>query len=199
MKRILSLLVAIVLVFGTTQNAAAQERGEWSIRGGVGWFSVPDLIGALVAGLGSIDTTEGVTRQEFIPLLNPNVGIYCSMNDWLSLGTSFTVGYSTAKTVMEDTGRVNKSVSVLYPSVYIGGIFKYYSYGKFSIYGLCEVGAALYSVTQFSDGENRHQLSFSPMANVYPIGLSYGGQVSGFIEGGWGSRGIVNAGVSVKL
>lgn len=199
MKRILSLLVVIVLVFGTTQNAAAQERGTLSIKGGVGYFSISDTIGSLVVGLGTAFGGEDSSSESFVTMLNPNVAVYFSVTDKTALGGSLSFGYSSARRVNNETGAVSRSVKALYPSLCFDVQTTYYTSGKFSIYGQYGVGAMLYIVDQTNEGTYSRDYTLAPTGQLYPIGLSYGGRISGFIEGGWGAKGFVNAGISINL
>lgn len=199
MKRFFTLVLAAVLLLSTSQVLNAQGRDYWSIKGGVGWVSVPDFVGALVAGLGSIDSTEGVSRQEFAPLLDPNIEVLFNANDWLSLGASFLVGYSSTRTVFDDTGATSKSASAFYPSVIFTIDTRYASKGRFTVYGSWGIGAMAMWITQRSmDGStNNDNFAASTMGNVYPLCFSYkpGNSVSGYVELGWGAKGIVNIGV----
>lgn len=195
MKRIICILAVAALVVGAPQKVVAQERGELSVRGGVGWYSTPDFIGALASGLGTMSGEDGTVHQSFVPLLNPNIGLYYGVNDWLSLGGSATLGYSTARRVFEGSGVVEKSVEVIYPSLIVAAQTKYYTEGKFSIYGTWGLGAMAFISEQFYDGSVESDFNVSIMADVYPLSFSYGGDLGGFLEVGWGSRGFVNIGV----
>ena len=195
MRRFLAFLMMAGVMLGTSHSVVAQQRGEWSVKGGVGWFSLPDFFGSLVAGLGSIDTAEGVKHQEFVPLLNPNVEVYCGINDWLALGGSVAVGYASAKSVFSETGVVNKSVEALYPTLCISVQTRYFSIGKFSMYGSWGAGVMMLISSQKTPEENNNQVGVIPMVNLYPLGLSYGGDLGGFLEAGWGAKGFVNLGV----
>lgn len=195
MKRVFCILAVAALVMGAPQKAVAQERGELSVRGGVGYFSLPDFVAALATGLGTMAGDEGTVHQSFVTMLNPNIGLYYGVNDWLSLGGSATLGYSSAKRVYESSGTVEKSVRVVYPSLFVGAQTKYFTSGKFSLYGTWGVGAMALFSEQMSDSSKSSNFALSFMADVYPLSLSYGGDLGGFLEAGWGSRGFVNVGI----
>lgn len=199
MKRFFTFLIIAALTLGVSQPLLAQGKDYWSIKGGVGWVSVPDFVGALVASLGSIDNTEGITRHEFAPLRNPNIEVLFNANDWFSIGASCLVGYSSTRTVFDDTGAVSKSASAFYPSVILTADTRYISKGRFTVYGSWGIGAMAMWITQRSmDGStNNDNFTASVMGNVYPLCFSYkpGNSVSGYLELGWGAKGIVNVGI----
>lgn len=200
MKRFFTLLMMAGVMLGASQPLMAQQKGDWNIKVGAGWFSVPDFVGALVAGLGSIDTTEGTISQDFVPMINPNVEVLCSVNDWLELGASLSVGYASAKSVFEGTDKVNKSSMALYPTLCFGVDTRYFRSSRFSMYGSWGLGVcALYGQQRSADGSSADNDNFAvaPMGNFYPLCFSYGeaDSVEGFLEIGWGAKGIFNVGL----
>lgn len=195
MKRFFTILIAMSVMLGASQHLMAQEDGEWRVKGGVGWFSMPDFLGGLVAGLGSIDTTDGVEHSSFAPMLNPNLEIYYGISDWFSMGLSLGVGYAGAETRYVDTGAISKSSESIYPSLCIASQTRYFSSGKFAMYGSWGVGLMLLHYKQYYDGSEHRQAKIAPMTSLYPLCFSYGGSTGGFLEAGWGSKGFVNVGV----
>lgn len=195
MKRFFITLMMASVMLGLSCPVVAQARGEWSVKGGIGWYSIPDFVGALMVGLGSIDTTEGTTSHSFVPLLNPNVEVHYGINDWLSLGGSLTVGYASAKSTFDDTGVLNKSIVAIYPTLGFSAQTRYFSSGKFSMYGSWGVGAMMLVGNQITDNSSNNQFGIAPMGNAYPLCFSYGGDLGGFLEAGWGAKGLVNIGI----
>lgn len=195
MKRFFTFLTMVGLMLALSQPVVAQEQGRWQVKGGVGWFSLPDVFGSLVAGLGSIDTTEGVEHKGFAPMLNPNVEVYCGINDWFALGGSLALGYMSFGSKFVETGALSKSSTALYPTLCIGAQTRYFSTGKFSMYGSWGAGVMALISNQKTPEENNIQVGVIPMVNLYPLSLSYGGSTGGFLEAGWGAKGFVNVGV----
>lgn len=197
MKRFFTFLTTILFAAATITPASAQTKGEWDIKGGLGWFSVPDVMGALIAGLGTaFGNPEGSQREDFVPLLNPNIELHYGINNWFALGGSLSVGYSSAKSV-EAGGSVNKSATALYPSLMVSAKTTYLRSGAFSMYGSWGIGIMALMAEQWSvDGsDNNNNFAIAPMGNLYPLGLSYGGRTGGFLEAGWGAKGFVNVGI----
>lgn len=198
MKRFFTVLMIAAVVLGASQPLMAQQKGEWNVKVGAGWFSAPDFVGLLVAGLGSIDTTEGTSSQEFIPLINPNVEVLYGVSDWCSLGGSMAMGYSAAKSVFDVTGEVNRSSSAFYNTLCLSAQTRYFRRGNFAMYGSWGVGlCALYAMQRSADGNtNNNNFAATFMANAYPLCFEMGEKVSCFVEVGWGAKGIVNVGVN---
>ena len=192
----------MVLVLATTAitPAKAQAKGEWSIKGGVGFLSLPDLVLGLAVGLGSIDDTEGVVREDFTPMLDPTLEFHYGVNNWLSLGGSATIGYLSAQTVLGNTGAVNKSIECFYNTLCVSAISRYFTAGKFSMYGSWGVGAMVVSTVQTSRSNgSSSQFAGTLMANAYPLCFSVGDSIGGYCELGWGAKGFVNAGMFVNF
>lgn len=161
---------------------------------------MPDIFGLLIAGFGSIDTTEGTSSRDFIPLLNPNVEVLFGVNSWLSLGGSLAVGYASAESVLDTSGVVNKSMKTLYPTLTFAAQTQYFSSGRFAMYGSWGLGVMAVYAQQRSQEEgvgNNTSFAATLMGNAYPLCFSYGntGEVAGFVELGWGAKGIVNVGI----
>ena len=195
MKRFVTFLAMVGLMLSLSQPIEAQERGQWQVKGGVGWFSLPDIFGNLVASLGSIDTTEGVEYNEFAPMLNPNVEVYCGINDWFALGGSFALGYANFGSKFVGTGAISRSAEALYQTLCVAAQTRYFSMGEFSMYGSWGAGVMALISNQKTPGENDIQASVIPMVNLYPLSLSNGGDLGGLWEAGWGAKGFVNVGV----
>lgn len=196
MKRVFCILAVVGLLLGGSQSASAQKSGELLVKGGVGYLSLYDLLGSLVVGLGTAFSDEESNSESFVPMLNPNLSVYWGVTDKIAVGASLSFGYSSARRVVTETGAVCKSMKVFYPSLCFDIYTTYYRSGKFSFYGMSGFGPMLYMSEQTDEGVTTREYKLLPTANFYPIGFSYGGKISGFIEGGWGAKGLVNAGIS---
>lgn len=198
MKRIFSIVAVALLGLATLTPASAQQRGEWSIKGGLGWFSAPDLVGVLATGLSvSFDNTEGTETDEFAPLLNPNIEVLYGINNWFALGGSLSLGYCSAESEFVATDAINKSSKAFYPSLQLCAKTTYFRSGRFSMYGSWGVGAMGFFIDQWTaDGSNNiNSGAVTIMGNAYPVCFSYGGRTGGFAELGWGAKGFVNVGI----
>lgn len=197
MKRFSRLIVAVVLVmFVSLAPAKAQQKGDLQLRAGVGHFSLPDFIGILLAGFGSIDTTANITRDDFIPLLNPSVELEYHFSEHFSLGGFLALGYADARTTLNSTGEINKRVTAFYPTLGISFTTRYFRSGNFSMYATVGLGATLLAFRQTTPEEGRRPLLIqgAPMGNAYPLCFKYGNTSGLHVEVGWGSKGLVSVG-----
>lgn len=197
MKRLFTFLMIAALTLGTSQTLVAQD-GKWSTKVGAGWYSVPDFVGALITGLGTIDTTEGTSSHDFIPLINPNIELVYGVNDWISLGGYLSVGYASAESRFEATGTVNKSTESFYPTLLFSAETRYFTSGWFSMYGSWGIGAMALFSQQLFEGDTNTQFAVAPMANVYPLGFAFevNHNLAAFLEIGLGAKGFFNVGVN---
>lgn len=182
-------------VLGIGLTASAQPNDNKQIRVGVGVFSAPDFVGLFVAGFGSIDTNDDISRGEFIPLFNPNIEMTWKVTDWLSLGGRVAVGYSSAWSTFNKTGDVSRRISFLYPTLNAVANTTYFSRGGWTLGGSWGFGMTYMVTNQYdSDSGTNASSTIAPMFDIYPLCIGYGGPVGLFVEWGWGSRGVVNLG-----
>lgn len=197
MKRFFRLIMMVVLMaFASLAPAKAQQKGDLHVKAGIGFFSVTDYLGLLLAGFGSIDTTEGVSHHDFITLFNPSVEVEYHFSPHFSLGGFLATGYADAWSTLDATGQINKRATVFYPTLGVSCTTRYFRSGNFSMYGSFGVGVALVTFRQTTPDEGRGNLQFNPipMANAYPLGFKFGDTKGLFVEAGWGSKGLVNIG-----
>ena len=196
MKRILTILLAGAMVLAATTTATAQQRGDWQVRGSAGVMSMPDVLGVIVVGFGSIDTSENVERHKFIPLTSPTVEVNCWLNDKVALGGSLSVGCAASWSKFTDSGQTSRSVSAVYPSICLSAQTRYFRNGNFMMYGSWGVGAMTMVVNQYDsdEGQNNSSLGFSLMGNIYPVCFQFGQDKGLFVELGWGAKGSLNVG-----
>lgn len=176
--------------------ARAQLSGQMHVKGGAGFLSFPDYLGLVLVGLGSIDTTEGVTRGEFIPLVGPSAELERVVSERFSWGGFFALGCASAWTKFDSNGALNKRTSAIYPSLGIGCTTRYFRVGNFSMYGSWGLGVTFYAVDQYtaSGGSTGVQMAVFPTANLYPLSFKIGSQSGFYTEIGWGSKGFVSMG-----
>lgn len=212
MKRTLAVLLLVAGVLSATCEVRAQEYSSgtsddfprWEIRGGVGWFSVFDFVGALGTAFSSIDPgandDNGITtrREGWEALLNPNVEVFYNFTPRLSVGMSATVGHISSRLVYVTGGSgVRKSCALTYPSLLVGfrGVYWRTPDNLWSIYGTVGVGGSLMYVKNVdTEGQVSTSSQLAMMANFYPLGVSFGTSRGLFAEVGWGAQGFINMG-----
>lgn len=208
MKRFFTFLAATAMSVATIFPAKAQLGDGWSIKAGAGWFSIPDVVGLLLAGFGAIDTEEGTSNKSFVPMVSPSVELHYQFNDWFALGGSLAVGYAQNKSVFDSSNIVNKEIWTLYPTLCVNALTNYYQNDEFTLYGSWGVGVMVLFCQQrgesITDKSVKCQSAF--MGNCYPLGLAFdlrplfggsesNGRTALTLEAGWGAKGIASLGL----
>ena len=200
MRRFLTLLATLAVGLTPLSPASAQNTHTWQLKGSAGLFSLPDFVGLLVVGFGSIDTTDEVTRHEFTPVTNLSFEAHRFVNEWFALGGSLSVGYASAYTRFANGGAISRRASALYPTLCLAATTRYFESNRFAMYGSWGVGATALLVDQYSANSSSANDDDTPstgitlMGNLYPLCLSYGESSGIYVEVGWGAKGIVNVG-----
>ena len=118
------------------------------------------------------------------------------------LSTGFSVGYEQYKGDYYGWAGGNKIGSFVKRSVVVAGElrYKYLNHGKYRLYGLAGAGFAAVSLrenTVFSSNHTQTSRHFT--YHISLLGLAYGHKLRPFAELGYGYKGIVNAGLSLKM
>jgi opacity protein-like surface antigen len=78
--------------------------------------------------------------------------------------------------------------------------FKYYQRGIFDVYGLAGIGATYFNqVYNPNNGDGSKDKKWHPNIQLTPIGIKIGNTFGGFAEVGVGYKGIINAGLFLRL
>lgn len=112
-----------------------------------------------------------------------------------SLGKRFRIGgdITYAATYMNfknEEGAIQSSATMHFPMIMVSGRCDYVRKKNFIFYG----DAALGAMACIGDGA-----TFSPAFQIDPLGFRFGRQVAGFLEVGFGMRGILTAGLEVSF
>lgn len=202
MKRLYTLMLALLIALAGTQPMQAQEKGSLALHYGAGFFSFPDFLGILLVGFGSLEfNNEESIHRDFIPLIDPNFELEYYFNERVSLGGHLSLGMAKASRIFEEEVDSYKKATAVYPSLMLSSSTHYLQKEKFSLYGHWGLGATFLFFRQIhSDkSENPLKLSLFPAANIYPLCLSYGKQHRVKMELGWGSKGFANIGGCIVL
>lgn len=196
MKRLHVCLLAVLVALASIFPANAQEKGSLRLNYGVGGLSFTDYIGLLLIGLGSIDTSEGVTQHSFTPLTNPYVGLEYHLNPRVSLGGTLAFGGGAAWTKHQEDASLSKTATCIYPTLLLSASTQYFRNENFAMYGNWGMGASLYCFTQSdkNSSTNNSGLAVIPNANIYPLCFSFGKQAGFNVELGWGAKGLLCVG-----
>lgn len=190
MKRLLVLF--ILLVFSLNISFAQTQKHEINV--GVGMLSSNQLIDALSGII--------ITSLPFdIKMDNSRspgawyAGYRYSITEKIGIGGVFTFDHNAYDAIRYDinVGKFNNN----YYTISVEGDFRYINNPKFKLYSLIGVGGTLlhqkYKGDQlYADKENSN-IFFN--FQITPVGLKYGNRFGGFLELGFGYKGIVTAGL----
>lgn len=198
MKKIILLSAIWVLSLSTAK--AQDYKHELSL--GLGIFSTSQFVDAFTDVLvsafpsyGKISnaTSYGAWHADYRYLIN---------HRW-AVGGTFVFDYEDAEGVLKNTVQ-EQIIGNFYRYHYTlaaEGDFRYISREKFTFYSSLGIGATLYNQvyrelnSSSKSTHNTVHLNFQ----VTPIGVKYGNHWGGFLEIGFGYRGIANAGVFYRL
>jgi hypothetical protein len=193
MKKHLSLttIFAFILIFGQAQTALKN-----SVYAGYGRGSFP-MIGLLfgtsvitIIPLGNTTEPSSIRSSGVIYL-----GFQHSMSDKISIEGK----YSYEKISL--SWKENQTLGIQSYSDHINTItagirYTYSAHNKLKFYGRTDIGYLWYYKSNPSD----YDISFSKFAfQLTPIGLSYGKNLRGFCELGFGHLGLINGGISCSF
>ena len=202
MKRLYVLLMAALILSASSISISAQEKGTLRFHYSLGLLSLPDYLGAVIVGLGSIDTSDGVSSHSFLPLANLNAGLEYHFNEKVSLGATLSLSGSSAWTTIDANGEINRKIAGFYPSLCVSSTTRYFKHNLFSMYGHWGVGASFYMISQYFRTEtppSSFNGAVTPAGNIYPLCFSWGRKAGFNLECGWGSKGFVNIGGYVNI
>ena len=187
----LALLLALVLVL----PARAQDkdgRNEFSIT--YGQFTLPQFAYVLGGVFGAVFSLGHFTFDNAHMIGAAGLEYVHYVNGWLGFGAAAVCDYMTADAYSVD-GDGNKTpngkFNLGYASVMPVAKFAWFNRDHVGLYSKLAVGAG-YSFA--SGGDAKDNISWS--GQITPIGVDFGGaSFRGFVEGGIGMQGVVNAGV----
>lgn len=191
-------LLLPVLIIGSLQLAAQQLSHELSLSYAFRTIehsgrSFSDTYSSLI-----VMSSPYQVDQTFA--MSPYIAYRKDLGSRLSAGVS--VGYEQYKGDYYGWAGGNKLGSFVKQSVVVAGELRcgYVSHGKYHLYGLAGAGFAAVSLrenTAFTTDHTKTSRHFT--YHVAPLGLAYGHKLRPFAELGYGYKGIVNAGLRVKM
>ena len=195
----------LLCFFVTTTVTAQDVQGQHEIRFGFSDASPITITDALLQGLSSAfsSSTSGYTKETLNKKnrgmwglgyryhvshrfsIGADVGLLSSSKDieFTKTDDSYTVHRKTTFLLFMPTGQLN-----------------YLNREKIQLYGNLGAGVLSYSVKENKDDGSEFNDKFTGFAfQLNPVGVRVGKQFAGFAEIGFGFKGIVNIGASVKF
>jgi len=141
---------------------------------------------------------EPGTYHAFTPFLSYR---YC-FTERFSLGGTFAFDVNSVKVFNSATPDQKREINRYFMTFAMEPKFNYVSKPAFQLYGYLGLGATIvtFADATFDDG-SKAEITRLPYFNVHftPIGMRFGKEVGGFLEFGYGYKGILNAGVSFRF
>ena len=173
------------------------------IYAGVGLFNDNQLFSMFGDVLGTIFTLGQAVQPNKYSAFTPSVGYKYWFNKRIGLGAHFAFDWNSVKVIHRPDiiGDYHNADTVIHKryfyTIAIDATFNYMYKPACQLYGNIGMGVTLVSFANNKETGLR-QFPFFNM-HISPIGVRFGKMVGGFVELGWGYKGFINAGLSVKL
>ena len=198
MKKVTTLLIAIVcatVMMAQGTGNSLTKRHE--INAGVGLLSHTQVATFLVDMVGTVLTLGYGMAPDNYHILTPNLSYRYWFANWYALGLGFAYDVNSVKVKKLDTGEYMKRYTRSYSTFILENTFGYVRKPKFQLYGQFGLGSTFMSIS----GSNDYGIERVPFFNlqVTPLAMRFGGDYAGFVEFGYGYKGIINVGFSARL
>ena len=202
MKRKILIFSFLLLVSASVFNVHSQSRRN-ELRLGVGIFSTSQFIDAFSDVIISTIPT-GTTVQNGSSIGAWQAGYRYLLTDRWAVGGSFIFDYETADAIRNISGFGDTKIGDFKRFHYTLGAeadFSYIAREKFAFYSSLGIGATLYHQTYRQEGATNTDSDDLIHFNfqVTPIGLKFGNVWGGFLELGFGYKGIISLGLFCRL
>ena len=159
-------------------------------------FAITDDLVSAVLTLGYL--VEPGSYHAFTPF----AGYRYWVTKRFGLGGIFAYDVNSVKVFNSDDPKQKREVNRYYMTFAIEPIFNYVSKPSWQLYGYLGLGGTIVSFgsANFNDG-SKVEITRVPYVNVHitPIGVRFGKEFGGFVEFGYGYKGLLNAGVSYRF
>jgi hypothetical protein len=203
MKKIIIIIMLAVAVVCPAQNTDNVPHNEF--YAGAGFLNDNQLLSFTGDMLGTVLTLGQAVQMDRYWFITPSVGYRYWFNRKVGLGLHFAFDKNSVKALYrvndittndDDEWRVHNRY---FYTMAVDFSLNYMNKPACQLYGNIGFGATLVQFSDNTDPEAR--LKQFPYFNMHisPIGVRVGRTVAGFAEIGWGYKGFINAGISVKL
>ncbi len=194
MKKYLIFAVFILLFV----EISAQDK-KHKVNLGIGLLSSNQFLSTFSDVIIPIMTQEEIISRNSVSYGTFHLGYHYNFSERISIGGVGVYDYEKADAYFQDI-KAGNFYNNFY-SLAAEADFKYINKEKFRFYSLIGIGGTLYSQAYedslSKERETRTLLFFN--FQVTPVGLEFGNSLGGFLELGFGYKGIVSAGVFGKF
>jgi hypothetical protein len=197
--------LTVIFLFLIVGAASAQEAGVSSTSEyphhefyvGAGVVNDNQVL-SLAIDLTATLLTLGYAVQPYkYTFITPSVGYKYWFNKRVGLGLHYAFDATSVKVIHHHEGNAYESIHKRYFHTLAAEFgVNYVNKPVFQLYGNMGMGITLVNFSKNDLGLGK--LPFFNM-NIVPLGMRFGKDIAGFVEIGWGYKGILNAGLSVKL
>ncbi|MDR0790173.1 MAG: hypothetical protein LBO06_05220 [Bacteroidales bacterium] len=194
-KLSITLLLALFAMSSQAQTTTSTDQllKKHEITAGLGLVSDIQLV-TLIGDVGATIVTGGYfVKPGSYSAFAPFATYRYWFNKRIALGGSFLIDFNSVMLKKEVHGTFEEHTRI-YPTITAEFVVNYVYRPVWQLYGLIGAGATI-AIVSNSDFPS---LGFFNM-HISPLGLRVGKDIGGFIEFGYGYKGIINAGVSVRL
>ena len=210
MKNIFLCLVCV----GMIHQISAQESGNAQLSvprhelyAGFGLLNDNQMIAMIGDVIGTVFTLGYLVEPNEYKAVTPFVGYRYNFSKHFSLGGMFAYDSNSVKVARDNDndGKLDTSdkqiVKRRYMTFAVEPKFNYLAKPAFQIYGYLGLGVTVVkfgNVTKFANNDQPEAEKQLPYFNAHltPIGMRFGKEFGGFVEFGYGYKGIMNAGIS---
>ena len=203
MKKIIA---TIMLGLAISVAAPAQNEAHHEIYAGVGLFNDNQAFSMVGDLLGTVLTFGQLVQPNKYWILTPAVGYRYWFNKSVGIGAHFAFDKNSVRALhLHDTSTSSDNEwrvhNRYFYTIALDFNWNYMNRDICQLYGNIGLGVSL---VNFSDNKTTNpdaKLTQLPFPNLHlsPLGIRVGKTFAGFAEIGWGYKGIINAGLSVKL
>jgi len=205
MKRLFLCLVFVGMIF----DISAQELQDTQVSvpkhevyAGLGLLNDNQMIAMVSDVIVTVLTLGYAIEPGSYQALTPFLGYRHWFTKRFSLGGIFAFDVNSVKVYNSADPKQKREVNRYYMTFAVEPKFNYISKPAFQLYGYLGLGATIvtFANANFDDG-SQAEISRVPYFNVHvtPIGARFGKEFGGFVELGYGYKGIINAGVSYRF
>ena len=154
--------------------------------------------------LGTVFTLGQAVQPDRYWILTPSIGYRYWFNKKIGIGVHFAFDKNSVNAIHRDT--INnkwewRTHNRYFYTIAVDFNWNYMNKPVCQLYGNAGMGVTLVQFSDNKDKDSDARLKQFPFFNMHvsPFGVRVGKMVAGFAEIGWGYKGFINAGVSVKF
>ena len=199
MKKVLFCLVFV----GMFHNISAQEMQKNEVYAGLGLLNDNQMIAMLADVVGTIFTGGYLVQPGTYRAYTPFIGFRYGFTNRFSLGGIFAFDVNSVKVFNGDSpDKQMREINRYYMTYAIEPKFNYIAKPAFQLYGYLGFGATVVTFGKaIFDNGSEAEISRVPYFNMHvtPLGVRFGKEFGGFVEFGYGYKGILNGGLSYRF